>query len=162
VEPILARGILPWPLVDVADLLAHQPSDWLEPFLRIAAHLGDADGTALATTLGRSISGTDASRRVRIVVRGRRVPPDTNETTVPFRWHTDGYGTVFPVLDGRFVIERLSDRETSIAIEGRVTPPDSLSDPAGRIIARRAAMATASRLLASLKTAVEELARSER
>lgn len=161
-EPILARGVLPSPLEDVADLLTHQPSDWLDPFLRIAAHLGDAEGASLAKTLGRSVATSDSDRRVHIVVRGRRVPPGTSETTLPFRWHTEGYGTVFPVLDGRFVLERVAPRETAVAVEGRVTPPDTLTDPAGRIIVRRAAMATAARLLASLTTALEELARAER
>ena len=161
-DPVLARGVLPWPLVDVADLLAHQPSDWLDPFLRIAAHFGDGEGVSLARSLGRVVEPSDAARTVRIVVRGRRLAPDASEGSVPFRWQTDGYGTVFPTLDGRFVLDRVSDSETSIAIEGRVTPPDAFTDPAGRIVARRAAMATTSRLLSSLKIAVEELARSER
>jgi len=162
VDPVLARGALPWPLMDVVDLLAHQPSDWLDPFLRIAAHFGDGEGVSLARTLGRSVQPADGERSVRILVRGRRVAPDSAEATVAFRWQTDGYGTVFPTLDGRFVLDRVSESETSIAIEGRVTPPDALTDPAGRIVARRAAMATAARLLASLQIAVEELARSER
>jgi hypothetical protein len=161
VEPILARGTMPWPLEEVADLLTHQPSDWLEPFLRIAAHMGDKEGAALASTLGREMGQTGGERNARIVVRGRRVPAGVTSSTISFRWYTDGYHTVFPMLEGRFVLERLPDAQTAVMIEGRLTPPDTLTDPAGRIIARRAAMATSARLLTSLRAALEERSRAE-
>jgi hypothetical protein len=141
-------------------MLLRQPSTWMDPFLRIAAHLGDAEGVALAKRIGRAPRASSNLRRVRIVVRPPRhsIGSATPSLSLSFRWHADGYHTVFVLLEGRIVLRRAEDR-TEVMIQGRVSAPEWLDDVGGNIVVRRAAVVTASRFLASLQTAIAEMGR---
>jgi len=161
VKPIVVRAMVACRLEDLTDMLTRQPSTWMEPFLRIAAHLGDTQGTALALKIGRRPPATELPRRVHIAVRpaNHKVGAATARAVLPFRWHTDGYHTVFALLDGRMVLRREDEARTSIVIEGALDPPKWLEDLAGSVIARRTASETVARFLGSLEAAIAEMGR---
>lgn len=160
-ESVAVRAELPCTLEELGLMLGTQPSSWLDPFLRIAAHLGDAAGDVLAAKARRTLPPVSGERRSQIVVRPTRstLGARTPRAFFPFEWRNEGYRSAFACLNGRILLQR-TGASTVVTITGRVTSPAWLGDPLGRIIGRRAAATTVERLLASLAAAFKERSRA--
>jgi hypothetical protein len=142
------------PFEDVAELLSARPADWIVPFLRIAAHAGEA-------AAGRSVRLTSppGSRRLTVELLDPTLSPDEEELVVPLRWRTDGFRWVPPSYAGRIVVRRVSSRACEMLFEGSYALPGSARDRADADAAAVATEAALATFLRSFRVAVEEQAR---
>ena len=144
------------PLEDLAEILGSRPSDWLVPFASIAAHAGEAAGERRAEAISR---GPRRARRVTIDLTDLPPGDETDRIDFAFTWETSGFRWVFPLFEGRIVAVR-DPGGCAVSIEGSYRDPSSADDPGGREAATFAADICATTLLNTLRSAVEEQARS--
>jgi hypothetical protein len=142
------------PFEDVADLLASRPADWIEPFLRIAVHSGEA-------AAGRSVEAAPqpGSRHLAVELLPAVPGTDQSELLVPLRWRTGGFHWVPPSYAGRIVLRRVSFDACEMVLEGSYALPGSARDRSGADATSVAAAATVATFLRSFRAAVEEQAR---
>ena len=142
------------PFDELAELLSIRPADWLLPFLRIAAHAGEA-------TAGRAlrIPSPPGSRRIAIELLTPEGGDRISELIVPLRWRTAGFDWVTPSYAGRLHVRRLSARSCEIVLDGSYILPAGVTDGAHAAAAEVAVHVTISTLLRSFAVAVEEQAR---
>lgn len=141
-------------LEDLVEILSARPADWVVPFLRIAAHAGEA---AAGRSLGQS---SPPGPRLVTVELGDPIEDDLDEVVVPLRWRTSGFRWVPTSFAGRVAIHRLSAGGSLVRMEGSYVLPDSTSGPAATHAASVAVEATIATFLRSLRAAAEEQARS--
>lgn len=144
---------------ELVELFAAEPSDWLVPFLRIAAKAGETEASRAAVG-----SPSGPRKEVRVDLIGTppsdEVTPD--EAAFPIRWRTSGYVGVFPDFEGRITVRRVSPEVSEVDIRGEYELPGALRRRAGPSpSAERAAGALLGSLLRNLRDAVEEQARTE-
>lgn len=142
------------PFEDIAELLSLRPGDWLVPFLRIAAHAGEA-------MAGRTLHSParPGSRRISIELSNPEPGDRMSEMVVPIRWRTSGFDWVTPAYAGRLVLRRVSARSSEIVLDGSYVLPRGVTDGALAAVTELAIHVTVSTLLRSLAVAVEEQAR---
>jgi hypothetical protein len=142
------------PFEELAELLSARPSDWIEPFLRIAAHAGEA-------AAGRSVSEAAAPGSKHLAVDLLAAVPGENadELVVPVRWRTGGFRWVPPAYAGRIVVRRISSEMCEMELEGSYALPDTARDRDDAAAASVASEATVLTFLRSFRDAVEEQAR---
>lgn len=141
---------------EIVDVLLHRPEDWLVPFVRIAAHRGEEAGLRLLALFGRSaLAPVSEARNVAAFIGHAGLRGEGVEIDV--RLETTGYATVFPSLEGRFVISPGSPVSTLVGLEGGFAMPATVDGRIGLIVAELAAQTTVLDLLRSLRTALNEL-----
>lgn len=160
---LVERLTIRCPTEALAEVLTHRPEGWLRPFLRIAGHEGESLGAKLGVP-GAAPKIVARRKAVAVSVGDPAEVPeaDGEETEIPLRWECSGYRLVFPLLEGRFLLRRLSDDFTELALEGLYEAPGwVIGDLNGRMFADRVARTCVHNLLANLRAAVEEAVRSE-
>ena len=142
------------PFDELAELLSLQPADWLVPFLRIAAHAGEASA-------GRTlrVPSPPGSRRISIELLTPEGGDHMSELVVPIRWRTAGFDWVTPSYAGRLYLRRVSARSSEVVLDGSYVLPIGVTDGAHAAAAEVAIQVTVSTLLRSFAVAVEEQAR---
>lgn len=145
--------------IDVAEIITHQPSDWLLPFFRIAAQEGHQVGAGLRAALRVAVLPQPAHRHIEVEYG---VPENIlgGAIELPFRWRALGFPALFALFTGRFMIWPASAGGTVLAVEGECEfAPQVSDDVIGATAATRAAEAALRGLTGKLKAAIEEQVR---
>jgi hypothetical protein len=142
------------PFHEVAGLLSARPADWIVPFVRIAAHVGEASA-------GRSLQlpSPPGSRQIAVELLQPVSVEGEAEMVVPLRWRTAGFRWVPPSYAGRIIVRRKSSRCCEILLEGSYALPDDALDQKDAAAAFLATKATIATFLRAFRSAVEEQAR---
>jgi hypothetical protein len=142
------------PIEELTRLLGTRPSDWLLPFLRIAAQAGDEAGrraTHFVPELSRELAA-----HVEISDAALADDAGLDEVSFPVRWRTAGYAWIARRFTGEIRVRRRGSGSAELSISGTCEPPTGPAHgPA--TIANRALVVS---LLRTLRDAVEEQARS--
>ena len=144
-------------LEDLADLLGSRPPEWLIAFASIAAHTGDAAGARSAGVL--KPSSQRGVRRITIDLTDVPQTDDASRVDAGVVWKTSGFGWMFTMFEGRLVAARESDNSCTVTIEGSYERSRT-AGPADPDAVAVAADTAVSMLLATLRDAVEEQART--
>lgn len=142
------------PFDELAELLSARPSPWAEPFLRIAAHTGEA---AAGRSVGEAV--TPGSKQLSVELLAAVAGDDPDELVVPVRWRTAGFQWVPPAYAGRIVVRRIAPEACEMELDGSYALPDTARNSADAAAASVAAEATVLTFLRSFRDAVEEQAR---
>jgi hypothetical protein len=151
------RIVIDRPVDDVHRVLSHEESDWLEPFLRLAAHKGERAGMDLRARLKHGAATTpDMPRTVRVALGSPTVHVEGNAIEIPISIRTRGYRCVFPTLDGRLLIARAEGEKTSLSLRGVYGAPVPVTGGIDdSLVAQLAAQTTLRDLLQNLCLAME-------
>jgi hypothetical protein len=144
------------PLEDLAEILGTRPSDWLLPFASIAVHAGEAAGERRADVASR---GPRRQRRIEIDITDPASSDENDRIDIGLSWQTAGFRWVFPSFDGHIVVVRDAPSSCVVTIEGSYRIPNSARDAGAARAVSLAADTSATMLLSTLRTAVEEQAR---
>lgn len=141
------------PFDELSELLSFRPADWLLPFVRIAAYTGEA-------AAGRSIHVPSPPGHRQISVElSTPANGEDGEITVPIRLRTSGFDWVPPAYAGRLILQRFSNHECDLTLEGSYALPSTASEERHAHASEVATQVTVLTLLRSFQVAVEEQAR---
>ena len=145
------------PVDEVYRLLSHEETEWLQPFLRLAAHRGEQAGSELRARLkpGSSVRA-DGPRTVDVTLGRPTVLVEGNAIEIPARIETDGYRNVFISLDARLLLSKSPDDKTSLSLLGAYQEPEPMTGGIDdSLVAQHAAQTTVRDLLDNLRVAME-------
>jgi hypothetical protein len=145
------------PVDEVYRLLSHDETEWLQPFLRLAAHRGEQAGAGLRARLKPGTSAhADGPRTVNVTLGRPTVLVEGNAIEIPIRIETNGYRCVFPVLDARMLLSKSHEEKTSLSFLGAYSEPDPLTGGIDdSLVSQHAAQTTIRDLLEKLRVAME-------
>jgi hypothetical protein len=145
------------PVDEVYRLLSHEETEWLQPFIRLAAHRGEAAGNELRGRLKPGLSVPPQSPRTVAVDLGRAtVLVEGNAIEIPIRIQTNGYRCVFGSLDGRVLLSKSGNEKTSLSILAQYHEPQPVTGGIDdSLVAQHAAQTTIHHLLGNLCVAME-------
>src|SRR2546430_12246219 len=90
------------PVDEVYRLLAHEETEWLLPFLRLAAHKGEKAGAELRARLqSRPEAPVDGPRTIAVTLGRPSVLVEGAAIEIPVHLDSSGYRCVFASFDGR-------------------------------------------------------------
>ncbi|HLW16362.1 MAG TPA: hypothetical protein VKV69_03260 [Actinomycetota bacterium] len=145
------------PVDQVYQLLSHDETEWLEPFLRLAAHRGEQSGADLRARLKPGLSARiDGPRTVDVTLGRPTVLVEGNAIEIGIHIETNGYRCVFTALEARLLISKSEGDKTSLSLLGAYREPEPLTggiDDA--LVAQHAAQTTVRVLLDNLRVAME-------
>jgi hypothetical protein len=142
---------------EVYQLLSHEETEWLQPFLRLAAHRGEQAGADLRARLKpRFSSRVEGPRTVDVVLGRPTVLVDGNAIEIGVRIETNGYRCVFTSLDARMLLAKSGEDKTSLSLLGAYREPEPLTGGIDdSLVAQHAAQTTVRDLLDKLRVAME-------
>ena len=145
------------PVDEVYRLLSHEETEWLLPFLRLAAHKGEKAGAELRARLQSDIRTTTDSPRTISVTLGRpSVLVEGAAIEIPVHLDSSGYRSVFPAFDGRMLLSRSGEEGTSLSFAGEYKPPPPVTGNLDdTLVAQHAAQTAVRDLLDKLCIAME-------
>ena len=145
------------PVDEVYQLLSHDETEWLQPFLRLAAHRGEQAGADLRARLKPGLFARAEGPRTVDVTLGRpTVLVEGNAIEIGIHIETNGYRCVFTTLEARLLISKAQEDKTSLSLLGVYEEPQPLTggiDDA--LVAQHAAQTTVRVLLENLRVAME-------
>jgi hypothetical protein len=138
------------------ELLSHQPSDWLTPFIRIASHRGEEAGREVrARVAKRERPPFQANREAVLLLGEPRLVLDRNAITIPMRWISAGYRALFSVFEGEIILQAIDDHTSELLIEGEYGEAGASPDDPDALAGDAAAEMGLRTLLDYLRTAIE-------
>lgn len=145
------------PVDEVYRLLAHEETEWLQPFLRLAAYKGEKAGAELRARLqSQPVAVVEASRRIEVTLGRPSVLVEGAAIEIPLHLESRGYRCIFPALDGRMLLSRADEQKTNLSLAGTYQPPlpvtGNLDDT---LVAQHAAQTAIRDLLDKLCIAME-------
>ena len=142
---------------EVYRLLSHEETEWLQPFLRLAAHRGEQAGADLRARLKPGSSARVEGPRTVDVALGRpTVLVDGNAIEIGIRIETNGYRCVFTSLEARMLLAKSAEDKTSLSLLGAYREPEPLTGGIDdSLVAQHAAQTTVRDLLENLRVAME-------
>ena len=146
------------PVDDVYRLLSHEETDWLQTFLRLAAHKGEKAGADLRARLkpGLRVTHADGPRTIEVTLGRPTVLVEGNAIEIPIRLQTNGYRCVFPELEGRLLLSRSNGENSSLSLLGAYREPEPVTGGIDdSLVSQHAAQTTVRDLLANLCVAME-------
>jgi len=116
------------PVDEVYRLLSHDETEWLQPFLRLAAHKGEEAGADLRARLQSRSNAVGESPRTIAVTLGRpSVLVEGAAIEIPVHLDSSGYRCIFAAFDGRMVLSRSDDGRTRLSLGGTYQPPPAVT-----------------------------------
>lgn len=145
------------PVDEVFRLLSHEETEWLLPFIRLAAHKGEQAGTDLRARLKPGPVVRAESHRTVTVTLGRpTVLVEGSAIEIGIRIETNGYRCVFSALEGRILLSRSGESKTSLSVLGAYRDPQPITGGIDdSLVAQHAAQTTVRDLLDTLCVAME-------
>ena len=145
------------PVDEVYRLLSHDETEWLQPFLRLAAHRGEQAGADLRARLKPGFPSRAENPRTVDVTLGRpTVLVEGNAIEIGIHIETIGYRCVFASLDARVLLSKSEDDKTSLSLLGAYLEPEPLTGGIDdSLVAQHAAQTTVRTLLDNLRVAME-------
>jgi hypothetical protein len=145
------------PVDEVYRLLSHEESEWLQPFLRLAAHAGEQAGADLRGRLKPGFSARAEGARTITVTLGRpTVLVEGHAIEIGICIETNGYRCVFTALDARLLLSKSHDHKTSLSLLGAYGGPEPTTGGIDdSLVAQHAAQTTVRFLLDNLRVAME-------
>ena len=145
------------PVDEVYRLLSHDETEWLQPFLRLAAHRGELAGADLRARLKPGMSArAEGPRTIAVTVGRPTVLVEGNAIEIGINIETNGYRCVFPSLEARLLISKAEDDKASLTLLGAYAEPDPLTGGIDdSLVAQHAAQTTVRVLLDNLRVAME-------
>ena len=145
------------PVDEVYRLLSHEETEWLQPFLRLAAHRGEQAGADLRARLKPGmVSRSDGPRTVIVTLGRPTVLVEGNAIEIGVHIDTNGYRCVFPALEARMLLSKSADDKTSLSLLGAYREPEPLTGGIDdSLVAQHAAQTTVRDLLDNLRVAME-------
>jgi hypothetical protein len=157
VSTVDERVTIARPVDEVYRLLTHEETEWLQPFLRLAAHKGEQAGAELRARLqSKEVAIADGPRTIDVTIGRPSVLVEGAAIEVPLHMETSGYTCMFTAWDGRMLLSRAEEHGTSLSLAGtyRLPPPvtGNLDDT---LVAQHAAQTAIRDLLEKLCIAME-------
>jgi hypothetical protein len=157
VSTVDERVTIARPVDEVYRLLTHEETEWLQPFLRLAAHKGEKAGAELRARLqSKQVAIADGARTIDVTIGRPSVLVEGAAIEVPLHLETSGYRCMFTSWDGRMLLSRADEDGTSLSLAGsyRLPPPvtGNLDDT---LVAQHAAQTAIRDLLEKLCIAME-------
>ena len=146
------------PVDEVFRLLSHEETEWLLPFLRLAAHKGEKAGEELRARLQSqpAASAADGPRAIRVELGRPSVLVEGAAIEIPVHLDASGYRSVFTTFDGRLLLSRSGDDGTSLSFAGEYQPPPPVTGKLDdTLVAQHAAQTAIRDLLDKLCIAME-------
>lgn len=145
------------PVDEVYRLLSHDESEWLQPFLRLAAHRGEQAGADLRARLKPgTATHADGPRTITVTLGRPTVLVEGNAIEIPIQIETNGYRCVFTQLEARLLLSKSHDDKTSLSLLGAYHEPEPLTGGIDdSLVAQHAAQTTVRHLLENLRVAME-------
>lgn len=145
------------PVDEVYRLLSHEETEWLLPFLRLAAHKGEKAGEELRARLQFGpAAASDGPRTITVELGRPSVLVEGAAIEIPVHLDSSGYRCVFPSFDGRMLLSRSGDDGTSLSVAGEYQPPPPVTGNLDdSLVAQHAAQTTVRDLLDKLCIAME-------
>jgi hypothetical protein len=157
VSTVDEQVIIDRPVDEVYRLLSHEETDWLQPFLRLAAHKGERAGSDLRARLKPGlVAAPDGPRTIGVALGRPTVLVEDNAIEIPIRLATNGYRCVFPEFEGRALVSKSGDNKTSLSVLGAYREPTPITGGIDdSLVAQLAAQTTVRDLLENLCVAME-------
>jgi hypothetical protein len=157
VSTVEERVTINRPVDEVYRLLSHDETEWLHPVLRLAAHRGELAGTDLRARLKPgTVARADGPRVVTVSLARPTVLVEGNAIEIGIHVETNGYRCVFESLDGRLLLSRSDQEQTSLSLLGAFREPAPLTGGIDdSLVAQHAAQTTIRTLLEHLAIAME-------
>jgi hypothetical protein len=145
------------PVDQVYQLLSHDETEWLQPFLRLAAHRGEQAGADLRARLKPGLSArADGPRTIGVTLGRPTVLVEGNAIEIGIHIETQGYRCVFPKLEARLLISKSGENKTSLSLVGGYGEPEPFTGGIDdSLVAQHAAQTTVRDLLDNLRVAME-------
>jgi len=157
VSTVEERITIDRPVDEVYQLLSHDETEWLQPFLRLAAHRGEQAGADLRARLKPGLSARAEGPRTVDVTLGRpTVLVEGNAIEIGIHIETNGYRCVFTTLEARMLISKAEEDKTSLSLLGAYREPEPVTGGIDdSLVAQHAAQTTVRVLLDNLRVAME-------
>ena len=145
------------PMDEVYQLLSHDETEWLQPFIRIAAHKGEKAGEDLRARLqGFTGDQSEQPRIVTVEVGAPAVLVEGAAIEVPIHLELGGYRCVFGSFHGRLLLSEADSQGTMLSLGGTFEPPAGMSGGLDDTLVAQHASQTAVRgLIDNLRIAME-------
>ena len=145
------------PVDEVYQLLSHEETEWLQPFLRLAAHRGEQAGADLRARLKPGTASRAEGPRTITATLGRpTVLVEGNAIEIGIHVDTNGYRCVFPSLEARMLLSKSDEDKTSLSLLGAYGEPEPMTGGIDdSLVAQHAAQTTVRDLLDNLRVAME-------
>jgi hypothetical protein len=157
VSTIDERVTIARPVDEVYRLLTHEETEWLQPFLRLAAHKGEEAGAELRARLqSQPVAVAEASRTIEVTIGRPSVLVEGAAIEIPVHLESRGYRCIFTAFDGRMLLSRADEERTSLSLTGTYQPPLPLTGNLDdTLVAQHAAQTAIRDLLDKLCIAME-------
>jgi hypothetical protein len=157
VSTVDERVTIARPVDEVYRLLTHEETEWLQPFLRLAAHKGERAGDELRARLeSQAVAVAEASRTIEVTIGRPSVLVEGAAIEIPLHLESTGYRCMFTALDGRLLLSRADEERTNLSLSGTYQPArpvtGNLDDS---LVAQHAAQTAIRDLLEKLCIAME-------
>ena len=151
------RVVIARPVDEVYRLLSHDETEWLQPFLRLAAHKGEKAGADLRARLqSRSNTVGEGPRTIAVTLGRPSVLVEGAAIEIPMHLVSSGYRCIFATFDGRMLLSRSDDERTKLSLEGTYQPPPQVTGNLDdSLVAQHAAQTAIRDLLDKLCIAME-------
>jgi len=158
VPMIEERVTIARPMDEVYQLLSHDDAEWLQPFIRIAAHKGEKAGGDLRARLrSQAEQPSDQPRVVTITVGAPSVLVEGAAIEVPVHLELTGYSNVFSLFHGRLLVSEGEPSHTTLTLNGTFQPPPSMTGALDdTLVAQHAAQTAVRDLIDNLRIAMED------
>jgi hypothetical protein len=142
---------------EVYQLLTHEQTEWMQPFLRIAAHKGEEAGFDLRARLRpHPTERAEEPRSTSVRLGSPSVLVDGRSIEVPFSWEARGYRCVFQAFEGHLVITPAPDDQAKLSIMGSYLAPRPVTgDLDDTLVDHHASQTAIKDLLLNLQIAME-------
>jgi uncharacterized membrane protein len=145
------------PVDEVFRLLTHEETEWLQPFLRLAAHKGEKAGAELRARLqSQQEAVAEGPRTIDVTIGRPSVLVEGAAIEIPLHLGSSGYRSMFTALAGRMLLSRADEQKTSLTLAGTYQPPvpvtGNLDDT---LVVQHAAQTAIRDLLDKLRIAME-------
>jgi hypothetical protein len=146
------------PVDEVYRLLSHEETEWLLPFLRLAAHKGENAGHGLRARLKPDVvaAAGEGPRTIAVTMGRPTVLVEGNAIEIPIKLETKGYRCVFPEFEGRLLVSKARGEKTSLSVLGAYREPEPVTGGIDdSLVSQHAAQTTIRDLLDKLSVAME-------
>ena len=146
------------PMDEVYQMLSHDDAEWLQPFVRIAAHKGEKAGGDLRARLQAHVEEqVDQPRVVTITVGEPSMLVEGAAIEVPIHLELTGYSNVFSAFHGRLLVSEAEPNRTMVTLGGTFQPPTSMTGALDdTLVAQHAAQTAMRDLIDNLRIAMED------
>jgi uncharacterized membrane protein len=158
VSTVDERVTIARPVDEVYRLLTHEETEWLQPFLRLAAHKGEQAGTELRARLQSQqvVVVSEGPRTIEVTIGRPSVLIEGAAIEIPLHLESSGYRSMFTALHGRMLLSRADEEKTSLSLAGTYQPPPPVTGNLDdTLVAQHAAQTAIRDLLEKLCIAME-------